>query len=580
MISPQIIEEIKYRNDIEEVISQHVSLKRAGNNLIGLCPFHSEKTPSFTVFTGTKSFYCFGCGAGGDVISFVMRTENLTYVDALRALAKRSGIEIPEDEKDQRMGVRRERIIEMNRDAARFFHECLKQSREAQEYVAKRKLSTALIKHFGVGYAPNDFEALAKHLRSKGYTQEEMKEGFLCSISKKNGKSYDIFRNRIMFPIIDVKGDIIAFGGRTLSNDKAEAKYINTNDTPVFNKRRNLFALNYAKNSCSEQMILCEGYMDVISLHGAGFTNAVASCGTAFTPDQARLMKKYTKSAIICFDADEAGQRNADKVFKLLSEVGLEAKLLKVENAKDPDEFIGKFGKEAFNRLLNRSRSRFDFKFSSIIAKYNINDVGDKVKAASELSDLLASGWSEVERDVYSRQVAKHLDISLESFKADIKRKMSKNEKAEKKDVKRSVMLSTEGFGDRVNPDRLKNQSAAGAEDAILGILATYPELIPKARDKEALTEDDFVTEFNRRVYKKMTELGNSFDIGLIGDDFSQEEISRIVRNSVSRQSLTDNGEKVLSECISRLKSLKKKESQSLEDLIASKRNNIKNEGK
>lgn len=575
MISPQIIEEIKYRNDIEEVISQHVSLKRAGNNLNGLCPFHSEKTPSFTVFTGTKSFYCFGCGAGGDVISFVMRTENLTYVDALRTLAKRSGIEIPEDDKVQQTGVRRERIIEMNKDAARFFHECLKSSKEAQEYVAKRNLSTALIKHFGVGYAPNDFEALAKHLRSKGYTQEEMKEGFLCSISKKNGRSYDIFRNRIMFPIIDVKGDIIAFGGRTLSNDKAEAKYINTNDTPVFNKRRNLFALNYAKNSCSEQMILCEGYMDVISLHGAGFTNAVASCGTAFTPDQARLMKKYTKSAIICFDADEAGQRNADKVFKLLSEVGLEAKLLKVENAKDPDEFIGKFGKEAFNRLLNRSRSRFDFKFSSIIAKYNINDVGDKVKAASELSDLLSVGWSEVERDVYSRQVAKQLDISLESFKADIKRKMSKNEKADKKDFGRSVMLSTEGFGDRVNPDRIRNQSAAGAEDAILGILATYPELIPKAKDKAALTVDDFVTEFNRRVYSKMSELGNGFDIGLIGDDFSQEEISRIVRNSVSRQSLTDNGEKVLYECIERLKALKKKESQSLEDLIASKRNKI-----
>ncbi len=576
MISPQIIEEIKYRNDIEEVISQHVSLKRAGNNLNGLCPFHSEKTPSFTVFTGTKSFYCFGCGAGGDVISFVMRTENLTYVDAIRALAKRSGIEIPEDEKDQRMGVRRERIIEMNKDAARFFHECLKQSREAQEYVAKRNLSTSLIKHFGIGYAPDSFESLSKHLRSKGYTQEEMSEGFLCSIGKKDKtKSYDIFRNRIMFPIIDVKGDIIAFGGRTLSNDKSEAKYINTNDTPVFNKRRNLFALNYAKSSCSEQMILCEGYMDVISLHGAGFTNAVASCGTAFTPDQARLMKKYTKSAIICFDADEAGQRNADKVFKLLSEVGLEAKLLKVENAKDPDEFIGKFGKEAFNRLLNRSRSRFDFKFSSIIAKYNINDANDKIKAAAELSDLLAVGWSEVERDVYSRQVAKQLEISLESFKADIRRKMSKNEKAEKKDFGRSVMMSMEGYGDRINPDRLINQGAAGAEDAILGILATYPELIPKAIDKAGLTEDDFVTEFNRRVYKKMTELGNGFDIGLIGDDFSQEEISRIVRNSVSRQSLTDNGEKVLSECIERLKALKQKENQSLEDLIASKRKKI-----
>ncbi len=573
MISPQIIEEIKYRNDIEEVISSHVSLKRAGNNLLGLCPFHSEKTPSFTVFTGTRSFYCFGCGAGGDVISFTMRTENLTYVDAIRTLAKRVGIEIPEDEREQQSGVRRERILEMNKEAARFFHDCLKNSKDAQEYIAKRKLSTALVKHFGIGYAPNDFEALARHLRSKGFTQNEMKEGFLCSISKKNGRSYDIFRNRIMFPIIDVKGDIIAFGGRTIGNDPNEAKYINTNDTPVFNKRRNLFALNYAKNSCSEQMILCEGYMDVISLHGAGFTNAVASCGTAFTPDQARLMKRYTKSAIISFDADEAGQRNADKVFRLLGDVGLEAKLLKVENAKDPDEFIQKFGKEAFSRLLNRSRSRFDFKFSSILSKYNVNDPAEKVKAASEAAELLSGVWSEVERDVYSRQVAKQLDISLDSLKSDIKRKISKNEKAEKKDFGRSVIMTAEGYGDRINPERLKNQSAAGAEDAILGILATYPELIPHASDKASLSEDDFVTDFNRRVYLQMLKLGTGFDIGLLGDDFSQEEISRIVRNSVSRQSLTDNGKKVLDECITRLKKLKLKESLSLEELIASKRN-------
>ena len=573
MISPQIIEEIKYRNDIEEVISSHVSLKRAGNNLLGLCPFHSEKTPSFTVFTGTRSFYCFGCGAGGDVISFTMRTENLTYVDAIRTLAKRVGIEIPEDEREQQSGVRRERILEMNKEAARFFHDCLKNSKAAQEYIAKRKLSTALIKHFGIGYAPNDFEALAKHLRSKGFTQNEMKEGFLCSISKKNGRSYDIFRNRIMFPIIDVKGDIIAFGGRTIGSDPNEAKYINTNDTPVFNKRRNLFALNYAKNSCSEQMILCEGYMDVISLHGAGFTNAVASCGTAFTSDQARLMKRYTKSAIISFDADEAGQRNADKVFRLLGDVGLEAKLLKVENAKDPDEFIQKFGKEAFSRLLNRSRSRFDFKFSSILSKYNVSDPTDKVKAASEAAELLSGVWSEVERDVYSRQVANQLDISLDSLKSDIKRKMSKNEKAEKKDFDRSVIMNTEGYGDRINPDRLKNQSAAGAEDAILGILATYPELIPHASDKSCLKEDDFVTDFNRRVYMKMLKLGAGFDIGLLGEEFSQDEISRIVRNSVSRQSLTDNGKKVLDECIERLKKLKQKESLSLEELIASKRN-------
>ena len=327
MIPHQVIEEIKYRNDLEEVIAGHVTLKRAGSNLVGCCPFHSEKTPSFTVFAQTKSYYCFGCGAGGDVITFVMRTENLDYVEALRYLATRAGIEIPEEGRDEPNAVRRERILEMNREAARFFHECLKKSPEAQAYLSRRGLSTALIKHFGVGYAPNDFEALAKHLRGKGYSQEEMRVGFLCSVSKKNGKSYDIFRNRIMFPVIDVKGDILAFGGRTIGDDPNESKYINSSDTPVFNKRRNLFALNFARNHSAEQMILCEGYMDVIALHGAGFANAVASCGTALTSDQARLMKRYTQSVIISYDADEAGQRAADKAFGLLGEAGLEARL-------------------------------------------------------------------------------------------------------------------------------------------------------------------------------------------------------------------------------------------------------------
>ena len=434
-----------------------------------------------------------------------------------------------------------------------------------------------MIKHFVIGYAPNDFETLSKHLRGLGYTQNEMKEGFLCSISKKNGRSYDIFRNRIMFPIIDVKGDIIAFGGRTIGNDKDEAKYINTNDTPVFNKRRNLFALNFAKDSCSEEMILCEGYMDVISLHGAGFTNAVASCGTAFTPDQARLMKRYTKRAVISFDADEAGQRNADKVFKLLSEVGLEAKLLKVENAKDPDEYIQKYGKDAFSRLLKGSRSRFDFKFSSILAKYRLENTEDKVKAANEAAELLSGNWSEVERDVYSRQVAKTLDISLDSLKNDSRRKISRKERSDKKEFSHNVALKTEGYGDRINPDRIKNQSAAGAEDAILGILVTYPELIEKAKNELSLSAGDFVTEFNKRVYEAMLEHGKSFDIGLVGEIFTQDEISRIVKNAVARQALTDNGISVLKECVQRLKTIKNKESLSIEDLIASKRKEAKN---
>ena len=572
MISPQIIEELKYRNDIEDVISGYVTLKRAGSNLVGLCPFHSERSPSFTVFTGTRSFYCFGCGAGGDVISFVMRAENLDYMDALRYLAKRAGIELPDDGERQTGGVSRERILAMNREAAKFFFSELGKSPAAQEYIAKRGLSSALVRHFGIGYAPDDWQALAKHLSSVGFTKEEMSAGFLCTVSKKNGNSYDIFRNRIMFPVIDVKGDIIAFGGRTIGNNPEESKYINSSDTPVFNKRRNLFALNFAKNSCAEQIILCEGYMDVVSLHGAGFTNAVASCGTALTPDQARLMRKYSKSAIISYDADEAGQRAADKAFALLGEAGLEARLLKVEDAKDPDEYIKKFGKDGFSRLLSRSRSRFDFKFSSILAANDVNTPDGRIKAAGQAAEVIAGIWSEVERDVYMRQVCGKLGLSYDGMKNDVARIIAKRNKKEKAERNSAVIREAEGFGDRVNPDRIKNVGAAGAEDTIIGILAMYPELIPQTAEKIGLAPDDFVTDFNRKVYEKMLSLGKGFDIGLLGEDFSADEVSRVIKYTVSRQGLTDNGMKVVSQCVEKLKKSREKDGLSLEDLIAKKR--------
>lgn len=572
MISPQIIEELKYRNDIEDVISGYVTLKRAGSNLVGLCPFHSERSPSFTVFTGTRSFYCFGCGAGGDVISFVMRAENLDYMDALRYLAKRAGIELPDDGTGQTGGVNRERILAMNREAAKFFFSELGKSQAAQEYIAKRGLSSALVRHFGIGYAPDDWQALAKHLSSVGFTKEEMSAGFLCSVSKRNGNSYDIFRNRIMFPVIDVRGDIIAFGGRTIGKDPEEPKYINSSDTPVFNKRRNLFALNFAKNSCAEQIILCEGYMDVVSLHGAGFTNAVASCGTALTADQARLMRKYSKSAIISYDADEAGQRAADKAFALLGEAGLEARLLKVEDAKDPDEYIRKFGKDGFSRLLSRSRSRFDFKFSSILAANDVNTPDGRIKAAGQAAEVIAGIWSEVERDVYTRQVCGKLGLSYDGMKNDVARLIAKRNKKEKAERNSAVIREAEGFGDRINPDRIKNVGAAGAEDTVIGILAMYPELIPQTAEKTGLAPDDFVTDFNRRVYEKMLSLGKGFDIGLLGEDFSADEVSRVIKYTVSRQGLTDNGMKVVAQCVEKLKKSREKEGLSLEDLIAKKR--------
>ncbi len=310
MIPPNIIEDIKFRNEIESIISQYVVLKRAGSNFSGLCPFHSEKTPSFVVFPGTQSFYCFGCGAGGDVVNFVMRTENLDYVSALKTLAQRSGITLPEDtEKDRVSGVSRQRVLEMNIEAAKFFRSMLfdeKVGSEAREYLLnKRKLPMAVIKHFGLGFAPNVFGALHDHLRKLGYTDKEMVEGFLCTTGK-NGSVYDLFRNRIIFPIIDVSGNVVAFGGRVMDNSLP--KYLNTSDTPAFKKSKNLFALNYAKSKCEKMLILCEGYMDVIALHSAGFENAVATLGTAITAEQARIFSRYTKKVVISYGV--FGQQN------------------------------------------------------------------------------------------------------------------------------------------------------------------------------------------------------------------------------------------------------------------------------
>ncbi len=343
MISPEIVEEIKYRCDIEQIISEYVPLKRAGSNLNGRCPFHSERTPSFTVFPSTRSFYCFGCGAGGDVVTFIMKRENLDYVSALELLAARVGIEIPRDSRNEDFngGVKRERVLAMNREAARYFHACLYDKNvgsAALKYLTDRGLSGAVIKHFGLGFAPDGFGALTDHLTKLGYTAEEMSAAFLCGISKKTGRPYDYFRNRVIFPIIDVTGNVVAFGGRVM--DDSTPKYLNTSDTPAFKKSRNLFALNYAKGKCADRIILCEGYMDVIALHAHGFENAVATLGTAITPEQARIMAKYTKQVIISYDSDEAGQRAANKAMKLLGEVGLEVKVLRVVGAKDPDEFL------------------------------------------------------------------------------------------------------------------------------------------------------------------------------------------------------------------------------------------------
>lgn len=571
MIPDSVIEEIKYRCSIEDVISRYVNLKRAGSNMNGLCPFHSEKTPSFTVFRDTRSFYCFGCGAGGDVISFVMRAENLEYREAVEMLAQQVGITIPEDKKYTRdEGVSKSRVIEMNRIAARFFFEELKKSERAQKYLRKRALSPALVKHFGIGYAPDSFGALTDHMHKAGFTDEELVAGFLCGKSRKTGRGFDYFRDRLMFPIIDTSGNVIAFGGRLIG--EGTPKYLNSSDTPAFRKNRNLFALNFAKTACRERLILCEGYMDVVALHGAGFTNAVATLGTSLTEEQARIIKRCTDEVVISYDSDDAGQRAADRAFGLLREAGVQARVLKMEGAKDPDEYIKAFGAPKFAKLLENPYTEFDYKFSNIIKKYDITKIEDLVNASADAAKVISQIYSSVERELYTKKAAMALGISSESLKRDVEKAVRNRVGQANKDELREIKRSAEGLGDRVNPDRIKNLGGTAAEEVLLGILLCENEFIAKCKSgKIELSPDDFVTELDRRVYEAMLGCDGEFDIGMLNESFAPEEVARVVGMQVKRRDLA-NTEKALCDCIATLKKSRNEKSISLEDIIKNKR--------
>ncbi len=582
MIPANIIEDLKFRNRIEDVIGTYVTLSRAGSNMKGLCPFHSEKTPSFTVYTGNGSFYCFGCGAGGDVVSFIMRAENLDYRAALEYLADRSGVTLPDDNAPVQRGVSRQRVLEMNKCAARFFRDMLfdpVQGEAGRAYLmGERGLSSAVIKHFGLGYAPDSFNALRDHLRKNGYTREEMVEGYLCQVSKKDERyTYDCFRNRVMFPIIDVSGNVIAFGGRVL--DDSKPKYLNSADTPAFKKSRNLFALNYARNHAEKNLILCEGYMDVIALHAAGFENAVATLGTAITSDQARIMKRYTDKVIISYDGDEAGRKAADKAMRLLSEAGVDAKVLKMEGAKDPDEFIRKHGAAQFSRLLEGSRSRFDYKIDGVREKYDLSDADQKIKAAGELCREIAGTYSKIEREIYIGKVARELEISEESVRHDVaaaERRMNAKRKQEKKG---ELFRETSAIGDRVNPDSAKYIKISRLENTVIGLMLMRSEFIPRAAS--LLSEEDFMTELNKRFFKFICHANENggFEFGQLSESFTQDEVSRAVKYRADRENLKictdaifeDNCRKLKEE--SRTRREKESGKVDISELIARRRN-------
>lgn len=555
-IPQNFVEELKYRNKIDDVISSYVNLKRTGSNKTGLCPFHSEKTPSFTVFTNTETFHCFGCGAGGDVITFIMRAENLEYTAALEFLAKRAGMEMPVDDEHKSEMLKRSRILEMNKDAAKFFNQMLysPEAERARAYLEKRKLSSAAVKRFGLGYAPDSFDALRNHMKKLGYSDAELKEAFLCGKSERTGKFFDYFRGRLIFPIIDNFSNVIAFGGRAI-NDEVKPKYLNTSDTPVFKKSRNLFALNFARSCADEYIILCEGYMDVIAVNMAGFSNAVATLGTALTSEQARIMAKYTKKVVISYDSDDAGQSAAKRAIPLLSEAGIEVSVLKMKDAKDPDEYIKKFGAAKFKLLIEGSRGKFDFLCDTVLKKYDISIPDEKVRAAHEICEIIAGFYSDVERSVYISKAAERLSIEEKSIRTDTERIRKKKMREEDGERMRKIISDTSGYTDNINRERIGNTRAAKAEETIIGLVLLYPELFSKAVSEEwALCPEDFKTSFGRRIFEALEKLGGKADIGVLAADFSVDEISRITDMQRKRAELTKNDESVLFDSIKALR--------------------------
>jgi len=578
VIPASVIDDIRYRCDIESVISSYVTLKRAGSNLKGLCPFHSEKTPSFTVYPGTQSFFCFGCGAGGDVINFVMRTENLDYVAAVETLAKRAGITLPDFDAQgyKTDGVSRSRVLQMNLEAAKFYREMLFDERvgaPGRQYFSDRGLTSATVKRFGLGYSPPSGSMMLKHLSSLGFSKDEIQRAYFAGKSERG--YYDYFRGRVMFPIIDVSGNVIAFGGRVL--DDTKPKYLNTSDTPAFKKSRNMFALNYAKNADAGYFILCEGYMDVITLHAAGFNMAVATLGTAITSEQARLMKKYTDRVVISYDSDEAGQKAANRAIGLLEEAGIDAKVLKMTGAKDPDEYIKKFGAPAFRKIVEESRGKFDFMLDGVRAKYNVTNPPEKVKALGEVCDYIAAIPSNVERDIYVAKAAKDFELPETSIRADVDAKRKKTAYANAKKRKGELVRVTSGIGDRVNPDFAKAPKGARLEESALGLLFLHNGYFPLETDGKALDESELFTALGKRLFAFAKERAEEegFSLGMLNEAFSPDEVSRVYAMIAERNELGVQDEETYRSIVRAIRAENEKQESgalSLEELLQRKR--------
>lgn len=523
-LNDSFLQELKYKTDVEDIISGYVSLKRRGSTLVGLCPFHNEKTPSFTVYPDTQSFYCFGCGAGGDAVGFIRRMENLDYIDAVKLLAERAGMQLPQDGFDDSIGKRRRRILEANREAARFYHSYLMSEggKAGLHYFLGRGLTRKTITKFGLGMAPDAWDMLIKHLKSKGFSFTEMLDAGL--VKKGNKGYYDNFRNRVMTPIIDVRGNVIAFGGRVL--DDSKPKYINTGDTLAYKKTNELFALNIAKDSGKDTLILCEGYMDVISMHQAGFTNSVAGCGTALTGEQVRQICRYAKEVILAYDADEAGQKAVQKAMYLFKDADIKVRVPVLQYGKDPDEIIKAVGAEKFGAMLDGATNEIEFKILRLREQYNLNTTQGKADFAGEIIKVL-SGTSPVECDLYLSRISDELGIEKRSLKAQyddyVKRVSYRNRRQEmKKIVNDNIRNNT-----KLSFDSDSTVKKIKAEERLLYLLLKYPDCSKLLGDFDSsVLSSGFIKKCFDIALEKITS-GADTDLMNFGDTFTMEESSR-----------------------------------------------------
>lgn len=524
---PSFLDELAARNPIEEVVGQYVNLKRSGSNLFGLCPFHGEKTPSFSVSPDKGIYYCFGCHKGGSVINFEMEIEGLSYPDAVRALAKRAGMTVPEDEQYQSRYRRQERLWALNKEAARFFHASLFQPEGAAglDYAGKRGMPKSTLTKFGIGFAPDSWDALCKAMEAKGYTQEELRASGLVSVSQKNGHIYDRFRNRLMFPIIDVRGNVIGFGGRVMDN--STPKYLNSPETEIFNKRKNLFALNLAKKTRLGYLILVEGYMDAVALHQYGFDCAVASLGTSLTEEHASLLARYTQQVILIYDGDEAGQNATQRAIPMLEKAGLQVKVLKMRDAKDPDEFLRKFGADRFRILLEESSNRVEYQLKAIQKKYDLNIDEERVNFITEAADFVSTLVSAVQREVYGNRAAEAAKISPEAMKIEVQKAYKRRLSREKRKQEKIDLAPARNLQAQSRQIRYDNVKSAAAEERVVAAVMKEPALLSEIAE---LTPEEFSAPILAKVFSQQLQRHREGqDATLTGlTDFTSEEMAHI----------------------------------------------------